>query len=186
MKIFRKSQIRHAGFTLIELLVAVSIFLVVVSVGLGSLLTSYRAYQRAMVEARAVDNISFALENITRRLSFADDVVISNNNNVITFGDTLKRDSVGDPADIEIEYSSSDQAIFITDSSFSTGSGAQGRTRLTTENVEITNVVFEQETIGNRVLVRIAITAQARYGDRLTGEFSVYTSTVSRIPQNIP
>ncbi len=179
MKIFGKSQIRHSGFTLIELLVAVSIFLVVVSVGLGSLLTSYRAYQRAMVEARAVDNISFALENMTRRLHFADDIIIPSSD-TIEFKDTLKRDSGNDPAVVSISYDSGDKALYITDSSLGVS-----ETRLTTENVEIINVVFEEELSGDRVLVRIAITAQARYGDRLTGEFTVYTSAVSRIPQNL-
>lgn len=56
------------GFTLIEVMVAVSIFAIVVTVGVGSLMTVNKAYRQSQAQRAAIDNISFALEAMTREI----------------------------------------------------------------------------------------------------------------------
>jgi len=65
--------IKHAnkvarGFTLIEIMVATSIFMIIMLVALGALVTSSTAAKDAKELRTAMDNINFAMENMTRSL----------------------------------------------------------------------------------------------------------------------
>lgn len=54
------------GFTLIEMLVSVAIFTVVMTISLGALLTMSEADRRAEAMNAAVNNLSFALDSMSR------------------------------------------------------------------------------------------------------------------------
>jgi prepilin-type N-terminal cleavage/methylation domain-containing protein len=56
------------GFTLIEVMVAVSIFAIVVTVGIGALMTVNKGYRQAQVQRAAIDNISFTMEAMAREI----------------------------------------------------------------------------------------------------------------------
>lgn len=58
----------HTGFTLIEVMVSVSIFAVVLTVGIGSLLTINNAYRKSQTERVVVDNLNFAMESMAREI----------------------------------------------------------------------------------------------------------------------
>ncbi|MBI2047818.1 MAG: type II secretion system protein [Parcubacteria group bacterium] len=58
----------HRGFTLIEMIVAVSVFTVVMVSSIGALLSIIDANRKAQSLRIVMDNLNFALENITRNM----------------------------------------------------------------------------------------------------------------------
>ena len=61
------------GFTLVEIMVATSIFMVIMLVALGSLITSSDTAKKAQALRTAMDNVNFALESMTRSLRMGSD-----------------------------------------------------------------------------------------------------------------
>ncbi len=59
---------KQFGFTLIEVMVSVSIFTIVVTVGIGSLMTVNKAYRQSQLQRAAIDNVSFAMESMAREI----------------------------------------------------------------------------------------------------------------------
>lgn len=59
------------GFTLMEVMVAVSIFTIIVTMGIVALLTINNTYKKSQVERQTVDNITFVLETMSRSLRTA-------------------------------------------------------------------------------------------------------------------
>lgn len=62
---------KHAGFTLMEVMVSVSIFTIVVIVGIGSLLTINETYRKSQTDRKAVDSLTYNLEAMSRRIRTA-------------------------------------------------------------------------------------------------------------------
>ncbi|MBI2109179.1 MAG: prepilin-type N-terminal cleavage/methylation domain-containing protein [Parcubacteria group bacterium] len=61
-------HVRRRGFTLIEMIVAVSVFVVVMVSGIGALVSMIDANRKAQSLRIVMDNLNFALENITRNM----------------------------------------------------------------------------------------------------------------------
>ncbi len=59
------------GFTLMEVMVAVSIFAIVVTVGIGSLLTINSTYRKSQIDRQAIDSLTFTLESMSREMRTA-------------------------------------------------------------------------------------------------------------------
>lgn len=62
---------RHAGFTLMEVMVSVSIFSIVVIVGIGALLTINETYRKSQTDRKTVDSLTYSLEAMSRRIRTA-------------------------------------------------------------------------------------------------------------------
>jgi prepilin-type N-terminal cleavage/methylation domain-containing protein len=58
----------HSGFTLIEVMVSVSIFTIIITMGIGSLLTVHRTLQKTRADQQVLDSTSYILDTMTRRL----------------------------------------------------------------------------------------------------------------------
>ncbi len=67
MQFFDKNKIK-SGFTIIETMIATSLFLVVMVIGIGSLLNANSISHRNTDERAVLDNLSFALEEMSRNL----------------------------------------------------------------------------------------------------------------------
>ncbi|MEI6400364.1 MAG: type II secretion system protein [bacterium] len=65
-KLFKNKR----GFTLIELLVATSIFVIVMVVALSTLLAVNNASKRSQALRSAMDNLNFAMENMSRNIRY--------------------------------------------------------------------------------------------------------------------
>ncbi len=61
----------NRGFTLMEVMVAVSIFTIVVTVGIGSLLTINSTYRKSQTDRKSIDSLSYVLESMSRRIRTA-------------------------------------------------------------------------------------------------------------------
>lgn len=72
-------QSRHTGFTLIEVMVSVSIFAIILTVGIGSLLTINNAYRKSQSERVVVDSLHFVLESMAREIRVGRNFVCSPN-----------------------------------------------------------------------------------------------------------
>jgi len=61
------------GFTLVEIMVATTIFTIVMLIGMGALVTSSNTAKKAKAMRTAMDNVSFAMESMTRSLRMGKD-----------------------------------------------------------------------------------------------------------------
>lgn len=59
------------GFTLMEVMVSVTIFTIVVVVGIGALLTINGTYRKAQTDRKAVDSLTYMLESMSRQMRTA-------------------------------------------------------------------------------------------------------------------
>lgn len=66
------------GFTLVEIMVATSIFMMIMLVALGALITSSDAAKKAQSMRSAMDNVNFAMESIVRSLRSGTDYTCVN------------------------------------------------------------------------------------------------------------
>lgn len=73
------------GFTLMEVMVSVSIFAIIITVGIGSLLTIFGVLQKTRSDQQTMDSLSFVLDTMTRRIRTGFDY--TGGGSTITFKD---------------------------------------------------------------------------------------------------
>ncbi len=59
---------QQRGLTLVEIIVAIGIFMVVVTIGMGALLSTNVAYRNTQASREVYDSLAFALETMTREI----------------------------------------------------------------------------------------------------------------------
>ncbi len=64
----RDNIVKIKGFTLIEIMVSMSIFMIIMLLALGALITFSDTAKKAQALRSAMDNVNFAMENMTRSL----------------------------------------------------------------------------------------------------------------------
>jgi type II secretory pathway pseudopilin PulG len=69
----KKNSLTTKGFTLIEIMVATSIFMVVMLMAMGALVTTSHTAKKAQALRTAMDNVNFAMESMTRTLRMGQD-----------------------------------------------------------------------------------------------------------------
>jgi len=62
-----------SGFTLVELMVSISIFMLIMTMAMGSLLVTLDAKKKSEALSFTMDNLNFALESMTRNLRMGTD-----------------------------------------------------------------------------------------------------------------
>src|SRR3989344_3450237 len=71
---FRMGNLRKSrGFTLIEMMVSTSIFIMVMVVAAGAILSISSANRKSQATKVAIDNLSFALESMSRHIRVGTD-----------------------------------------------------------------------------------------------------------------
>ncbi len=65
--LYKKNK-KNKGFTLIEMMVSVSIFSIIMTVGMGALVNVMQKYKVSQEEKQATDSLNFVLETITREI----------------------------------------------------------------------------------------------------------------------
>lgn len=63
----------YPGFTLMEVMVSVSIFAIIVTVGIVSLLTINNSYRKSQTDRQAIDSLTYTLESMSRRIRTAQE-----------------------------------------------------------------------------------------------------------------
>lgn len=64
------THISQKGFTLIEIMVSLSVFIIIMTVSLGSILSILDANDKSQTKKTAMDNLNFALESMARTVRF--------------------------------------------------------------------------------------------------------------------
>ncbi len=67
----KKKQDRKRGFTLIEIMVSVSIFVVIMVISMGTIVTIVDANRKSQNLRTVMDNLNFTIEAMTRTIRFA-------------------------------------------------------------------------------------------------------------------
>ncbi len=65
----------NTGFTLIEIMVATSIFMIIMLMAMGALITTSDTAKKSQAFRTAMDNVNFAMESMTRSLRMGRDYV---------------------------------------------------------------------------------------------------------------
>ena len=63
-----KTKKQNSGFTLIEIMVATAIFMIIMLAAIGALFVASNSAQKAKALRAAMDNVNFAMENMSRSL----------------------------------------------------------------------------------------------------------------------
>ncbi len=69
MQSFKKREGKK-GFTLIEIMVSLSVFIIIMTVSLGSILSILNSSEKSQTKKTAMDNLNFALESMSRTIRF--------------------------------------------------------------------------------------------------------------------
>jgi len=75
----------NKGFTIIETMIAISLFLIIVTIGMGSLLNANLLHQKSQDMRSIMDSLSFIMEDISRNLRTGSDYESINGGKGITF-----------------------------------------------------------------------------------------------------
>ncbi|MCF7831272.1 MAG: prepilin-type N-terminal cleavage/methylation domain-containing protein [Candidatus Pacebacteria bacterium] len=67
-----KKNTTQSGFTLIEVMVSVAIFSIIVTIGIGSLLSINTAHKKALANKTALDSVNFVMESIAKSIRTGD------------------------------------------------------------------------------------------------------------------
>jgi prepilin-type N-terminal cleavage/methylation domain-containing protein len=65
---------QQKGFTLMEVMVSISIFAIIITIGIGSLLTIFQTLQKTRADRQTLDSISFMMDTMTRRMRTAQKI----------------------------------------------------------------------------------------------------------------
>ncbi len=73
-----KKSVQQQGFTLVEIMVSISIFTIIMTTGIGALVTITRSYQVSRTQAAVTNSIHFAMDSMVRDIRignayYADD-----------------------------------------------------------------------------------------------------------------
>jgi prepilin-type N-terminal cleavage/methylation domain-containing protein len=61
---------KNKGFTLVELMVSVSVFVIIMTISMGSILSIFDANKKSQTIRTVMDNLNFSLEAMTRTIRF--------------------------------------------------------------------------------------------------------------------
>lgn len=164
---------REGGFTLIEVMVSVSIFTIVVLVGISSLLTVNNSFRRSQNQRAAIDNLSFATESIMREVRIGREYACSAQCSYFKFTtfDQDEREIFVDPD------SNGVNRLVLRDN------GQQDQ-YLTSDEITITDLQFIIEgnspTDARQPIVYMSISAETTLGQQKT-DFTIQTAVSQRV-----
>jgi len=78
----KKNLIENRGFSLIELMVSLTIFSIVMTISVGTLLVLIDANAKAQALSSAMTNLSFAIDSMTRNIRTGKDYYCNDSNNL--------------------------------------------------------------------------------------------------------
>lgn len=133
----KKTQ-KNSGFTLIELLVSISIFVLILTVSLGSMLTILNSNKKAQSLEVVMSNVNFAMESLVRHIRFGYAYSCSPNCNGTSITLTFRDPETSVEDTIMYRLVQNGNRGYIE----RTVNGGTGRA-ITGENVDIERLVFD-------------------------------------------
>lgn len=102
------NQKRNKGFTLIELMVSVSVFIIVMVISMGSILSVIDANRKSQSLRSVMDNLNYTLESMTRSIRFGTSYHCDINQGIVS----MPRDCAGGASSIAVRSSSGVQVVY--------------------------------------------------------------------------
>lgn len=193
MLVFEQKRKSAAGFTLVEMLVAIFVFIIVMVISMGAILSTLDANRKTQTVQVVIDNVDFALEGMARTLrtgmTYHCDITQGTKTeprNCLTGADSIvfehARGSFSDSADNYVYKLDVGRKQIMR----STDSGATFMP-VSATNVEITNLTFYVMDSGtaDSNQPRIVISLRGRAGVekiRTKTEFNLQTIVTQRLP----
>lgn len=167
------SNKNNQGFTLIEVMVSVSIFTIVVLVGISSLLTVNNSFRRSQNQRAAIDNLSFSVESIMREVRIGKDYSCSAQ---CTFFEFTTFD--GDNREIFVDPDQGGvNRLVLRDN-------GQRDQYLTSDEINVTDLQFIIEgnspTDARQPIVYMTVSAETTSGQQKT-DFTIQTAVSQRV-----
>lgn len=154
----------HRGFTLMEVMVSISIFAIIITIGIGSLLTIFKTLQQTRADRQTLDSVSYIIDTMTRRIRTAESVIVDSTNEITI------TDQDGKSVIYSVRQSSTDSGNGVTYYELITTDDAidQGNTlyTLTPKDFKITNMEFVEKTGNGQPLVEIHLAGLVKNGQR--------------------
>ncbi len=173
----------RGGYTLVELIVAMGLFALVMLLASGAYIMMIGANRQAQAISTGIDNLSFALESMTRniRTGTSYDCGSPNNNNGQATNSCPSGSSI---------FSFTDQSLNTVSYMLSNASiqrstdGGQTWVQLTDPSVKISSLMFyayyTDSTSGKQPRVTIVISGSVSSGPGKTDSFTVETGATMR------
>ena len=176
---------RKKGFTLIEMLVSVSIFTLVMLIAVSAVFTIVASNKKAESLKSVMDNLNFALENMTRNIRTGSNYSCVDTGGNCPGGDTSFSFTPNQSTDETIEYSISNGQIMETDQ-LANGSWTSPYA-LTASEISVTKLEFYlvgsggQGTFGAGLQPRVLMTVIGTAGTSTTAtQFKIQTTLSQR------
>lgn len=165
---------KKEGFTLIEIMVASSIFIIVMFIAVGAILSLVDGNRRAQALSSVVSNLNISLESMVRDIRTGTNYQIPGSNDSISFNN-----SDGDPT----TYSLSSNSIvkYVTHNGSTLESGP-----ITAPEVNVSSLTFLSKGIGAdqiQPLVLLQIVGSVGTG-KYTSPFTIQTLISQRVLEN--
>lgn len=161
------------GFTLMEVMVSVSIFAIIITIGIGSLLTINNTLQKTRADRQAMDSLSYVLDTMTRQIRTGHEY--NGNGSEFSFIRQKGEDSSGGDGEIvtfSLDGDANNQRIYME---IADG----GAIDITPPNMKIEELDFETVK-GEMEYVTIRISATVQTG-RQNSQIAIQTGVSSRI-----
>lgn len=186
------SDKNQSGFTIIETMIAVSLFLIVVMFGMGALLNANLLHEKSDDMRSLIDNLSFAMEDISRSLKTGNKYFCIQNLSNLTGDPNSCADGIG----ISFVYSDgsaegSTWIYYISNGRLFKAVGAGAPVQLTADEIVINEATSGFSVLGaeppnaggnndnQQPFVTLRLSGSITYKDVVT-PFSLQTSASSR------
>lgn len=84
---------QQRGFTLMEVMVSISIFAIIITIGIGSLLTIFKTLQKTRADRQTLDSVSYMMDTMTRQMRTAQKITVNSSDEV----EIINQDQVSAP-----------------------------------------------------------------------------------------
>ena len=182
------------GYTIIETMIALSIFLIVIVIGIGSLLNAHLVSKKSQDTRSIIDGLSFTMEDMSRNIRTGYDYKCLEQGNSYGQGELENAQSCKNGYGIAFEYGEGKQGepkdqwvYFILDGKlYRSTDGLANSVQMTPDEVKVNantssfSVLGAEKTDTQQPLVIIRLAGQIKSGSNTTS-FSLQTAVSQRV-----
>jgi prepilin-type N-terminal cleavage/methylation domain-containing protein len=187
VKNFKKQR----GFTLVEMLVSVGLFVVVLTITLGSILTIVDSNKKARSLMSVTNNLNFAVDSMVRSFKVGDVKGAGNSTGVTRCFSTFESDYTGSSDSFNrrwVEYClkedvSSGKGKLTKEIGAEDGTSFSIPVPLTSPDIDIDFLEFNLQGTdsGAQPILSILISGTVKVSEKISSNFSIQTSVSQRI-----
>jgi prepilin-type N-terminal cleavage/methylation domain-containing protein len=166
---------KQKGFTLIELLVSIALFSIVMTIALGAIITIADSNKKARSLMSVMNNLNFAVDNISRSFSTGFIQGTNNNsNNCFSTNEVIYSGAFGSTREVEYCWDENEKTL--------TKDVDGSAVPITSPDVIIEYAEFRifGESTGEQPLLVIVLEGEVKITDEIRSKFTINTSVAQR------